>query len=79
MTTCPVGATAVLQRVKRQSESVLRFFREAGLAVGTEMLVRDNSAVGGVVVLESASGAQTIGYPVASQILVAEIQSKDKP
>lgn len=74
LSTRRVGEIVILRRVKSQSESVLRFLREAGLSVGTELVIKENYTRNEVVRLETTAGSQTLGYSIASQLLVRPIQ-----
>jgi hypothetical protein len=60
---CSVGATVILQRVKNQSEPVLRFLREAGVEVGIKLVIKENSTTSGIHLLSLLD--QRTGFTLA--------------
>lgn len=73
LSTCEVGVRVILRRVTDQSDSVLRFLREAGLELGVELVVRENASVSGTIEFDVAGSTKTIGYIMADQLLVEQI------
>ena len=65
----PVGTAIRIVRVTNQDGEFLRFLAEAGLQIGAEGVIRQNSAELGVVTAEIDGRPVTIGYPAAQQVL----------
>jgi DtxR family Mn-dependent transcriptional regulator len=69
----PAGANLRIVRVTNQGGDFLRFLAEAGLQIGTQGVVRQNSAELGIVAAEINGRSITIGYPAAQHILVKRL------
>uniref|UniRef100_A0A7C4LNL7 Transcriptional regulator MntR n=1 Tax=Schlesneria paludicola TaxID=360056 RepID=A0A7C4LNL7_9PLAN len=65
-----VGSRVRVVRVTNQGGEFLRYLAEAGLQLGAEGIVRQNSPELGVVLLEIDGRAIAIGYAAAREVLV---------
>lgn len=72
LASCDQGRKFRLTRVIDQSSSFLKYLSEAGLALGVEGLVIANRSEAGVVTVDIAGNATTLGHDAAAKILVSE-------
>jgi len=71
LTECKPGARVRIVRVATESAEFLRHLATAGLTLGVEFEVVDNSSVGGTVTIRSGGRkTQTLGHTAAAQIMV---------
>ncbi|MBX3444962.1 MAG: metal-dependent transcriptional regulator [Planctomyces sp.] len=68
---CEPGSRMRISRVLRHSPDFLRHLSQAGLTIGTEVEITDNSAIGGTVSVRTQDRkTHTLGHPAAAQLLV---------
>lgn len=71
---CEAGSRVRLSRVLTQSPDFLRHLANAGLTLGVEVEVVENSPVGGTITLRtSGRKTQTLGHAAAAQLLATPV------
>ncbi len=71
---CTIGARVRLSRVLTQSPEFLRHLAGAGLTLGVEVEVVDNSPIGGTITLRTGGRkTQTLGHTAAAQLLATPV------
>lgn len=75
---CETGARVRLSRVLTHSPDFLRHLANAGLTLGVELEVVENSPVGGTVTLRSTTGRKThtLGHTAAAQLMATPISAR---
>lgn len=73
----PVNSRIRVVRVTNQGGEFLRFLAEAGLHIGAEGVIRQNSPELGVVQIELPGRKTAIGYSAAHEVLVKPVNEAD--
>jgi DtxR family Mn-dependent transcriptional regulator len=72
LSACPAGSVVAIERVLNQGAEFLRYLTEAGLSIGAEAEIEQNSTEAGVVALRVGKKSVTMGHPAAAQLLVSK-------
>ena len=70
---CPPGTKIRIVRVTNQGPDFLRFLSDAGLEIGSEGEVTDNSAEAGLVTTKLATGSVSMAHTAADALLVVRL------
>lgn len=73
LTSLSPGDRVRIVRVTEQGGDFLRYLAEAGVVLGADGLIQQNSPEAGVVSLEIAGATTTLGYPAANSVFVEHL------